>query len=164
MRCLFVASILLLTAACSDDSPPPASPADPPAAEQQVVSGPGSAVTMLPGGIELDVPVHLRSDRSVEGKGGAVRRRLVYELLEAGPGESEQVISQVLSDAGYVGGKKKKGKKGRYAIRYKKEGAPTIKVTFYPAPAKKPANPEAKSMVAFSWKATPIKKAANAGS
>jgi hypothetical protein len=114
----------------------------------------------LPGSVRFAVPAHLNADVVYHSKNGAARRKLVFELLEAGQAEAEAVVSEALTLDGYVAEAPKPGKDGWYSIRYRKSGAPNITATFYPKLPRKTAHPDAKSMVAFSWqtKAAPRKE------
>lgn len=159
MRCLLALPLLLVLAACSDTAPPPQDAAKPVADDAGRAQA--DVGSILPGGVRFDIPAQLRSDKSYSTRAGAMRRRLVYELLEATPDQAETAVTAVFSRAGYKGEEAKPGKDGQFTIRYRKRGAPNVIATFYPGLAKKPANPAAKSMVAFSWqtKKAPKKKA-----
>ncbi|MFT4257005.1 MAG: hypothetical protein QM599_08635 [Pseudoxanthomonas sp.] len=146
MRYLLILSLTAMLAACSQND----APAPVPVPEQAAV--PDVAVK-LPGGIKFDVPSELRTDKSYQTKKGATHRRATYELLEATPDQARDVVTAKLAEAGYVAGEPKPSKKkeGQYSIKYKKKKAASVTVYFYPKLAKKPANPAAKSMIAFDW-------------
>lgn len=157
MRYSLFSLLLVLLAACSGQEQPPSPQSSVP--EAAPVAAP---MVKLPGGVEFDIASHLRSEKTYKTKKGATRRKVVYELLDATPGEAEVAVTDVLARAGYAGEAPKPGKNGQYSIRYKKAKRPAITVTFYPKLAKKPANPAAKSMVALTWqtKKAPKPKAA----
>jgi len=157
MRYLLGVLLLMLLAACSGQEQTS------PASQDASGSGDSNAqagAAALPGGVTFDIPSQLRSDKLYETKAGATRRKLVYELLEATPDQAQSQVTVMLARAGYKAGEAKPGKDGKVGVVYRKKKAPTLTATFYPGLAKKPANPAAKSMVAFSWqtKKAPKKK------
>lgn len=166
MRLSFVAIAALLLVACS---PEPAPQDSATIQDEAGVAGQaaGQAVTSLefPGNLVLTTPFHVRSDKNVESKRGAVRRRVALELLQVPPDEAEAVVSADLERAGYARSRRKDERDGSHTVTFRKAKAKTISVRFYPRLAKRPAHADAKSMVAMSWQ---IKKApkgdkANAG-
>ena len=149
MRNLVIISLLALVAACSGQHAP-GKPVAAPAEGAQPATA--AAAPAFPGGVDFNLPSQVRSDRTYKTKAGETRRRVVYELLEASPDQSQAAVAGVLARAGYEAGTASPGKKGKTRVKYSKQGAPTITAAFYPGLAKKPANPSAMSMVAFSWR------------
>lgn len=146
MRYLLILSLVGMLAACSQGNEPATAAVTP---EQAAAA----AAVKLPGGAKLDVPSQLRTDKTYQTKKGATRRRVTYELLEVTPKHARSIVVAGMYEAGFAAGKvkPKKGKKGQYSIAFKKKKKATIKVIFYPKLARKPANPAAKSMIAFDW-------------
>lgn len=164
MRYLLTVPLLALLVACSGQEQAPAASTSAPVANASPSAGDatGQAQAVLPDKLQFAVPSQLRSDRTYQTKKGATRRRVVYELLEATPDQTEAIVTTLFANAGYAAGAPKKSKKkGVYSIKYAKKKARTITVTFYPRLAKKPANPAAKSMVALSWQTRKAPKAAS---
>lgn len=155
MRYGLIVPLFVLIVACS--GPDPATVGHAPATEAPSVEVP--ATVEIPGKVNFNIPSQLRSDKTYQTKAGATRRKVVYELLEAGPNQAEAAVTGVLVAAGYAAEEPKEGKNGRFSIRYKKPKAPNITATFYPQLAKKPASPDAKSMVALSWQTKRAPKA-----
>lgn len=155
MRYSIAVPLFAFLAACSGQEH--ASVASPAATPELAVERP-SAVK-LPGKANFNIPSQLRSDKTYQTKAGATRRKVVYELLEATPDQADSAVGSVLEQAGYRLADRKEGKNGQFSIRYKKKKAATITVTYYPKLAKKPANPDAKSMVALSWQTKKAPKA-----
>lgn len=158
MRYLLTAPLLVLLAACSGQEQAP----EPTPASEAAVPAPVSAVK-LPGKAEFNVPSQVRTDKVYQTKSGATRRKVVFELLEATPDQSEAAVTATLAQAGYKAGAPKAGKSGKYSVKYKKKKAANITATYYPKLAKKPANPAAKSMVALSWQTKKAPKKTDAG-
>ena len=164
MRYLPTALLLLLLAACSDKQPAAtqvAVSAEDQVTEQNQIDLP-AWIPVIPGNVHFDIPAHLRNDVIYQTSAGATRRRLNFELLEATPEQAQSAVTKALSQAGYVGEAPKAGRNDRYSIRYKKEGAPNLNVTFFPVLARTPANPDAKSMITISWQTKRAPKKADA--
>lgn len=152
MRFLVATSLTALLIACSGQGPAERDAAMPDTAAQSIgAAGLQAWHPVLPGDAELGADVHLRTHTIYQAKNGATRRRLVFELLDAPPDRAEAVIAASLARADYVGDEAKPGKSGRYSVRYRKKGAPTITATYHPELASSPANPEAQSMVTLTW-------------
>lgn len=105
----------------------------------------------FPGGVVLTTEYHVRTDERVVTKKGAIRQRVVLELLEAEPDQASALVSADLERAGYKRVRQKDERDGSHTIVFKKPKAKTLSVRFYRSVARRPAHPEAKSMVAFSW-------------
>ena len=147
MRCLLILSLASMLAACSPNNEPASAAAVTPE------KAAAAAAVKLPGGIKFDVPSQLRTDKTYQTKKGATRRRATYELLEATPDQARSIVVAKMGKAGFVAGRAKpdKRKEGQYSIAFKKKKKAGVNVIFYPKLARKPANPAAKSMIAFDW-------------
>jgi hypothetical protein len=152
MRCLIAILVALALAGCSG--------ADHSAAERQVADSEtgakgdateSKATVELPGGVKLTARLHLRSEEVNPTSSGALRRRAVYELLDLGPEESFAAIGADFERAGFSPSKRKKRKDGGFTVAFRKDGAESMNVLFYPQIAKNPANAQAKSMIAIGW-------------
>src|SRR5690606_18667837 len=104
MRFLTPIALAVLLASCNGQdqqattgqtTPSPAE--SPPPATESPGLQPWHAV--LPGGLVLESPAHLRTARIYEIDSGAVRRRLTFELLEAGPQAAEEAVTASFENA-----------------------------------------------------------------
>lgn len=147
MRYLLILSLAGMLAACSQHNEPALAAAVTP--EQAAAA----AAVKLPGGIKFDVPSQLRADTTYQTKKGATRRKVTYELLEVTPEQARSIVVAKMAEAGFAVGQAKpnKRKEGQYSIAFKNKKKARVNVIFYPKLAKKPANPDAKSMIAFDW-------------
>ena len=147
MRYLLILSFAGVLVACSPNNEPAS------AAALAPEKAAAAAAVKLPGGIKFDVPSQLRADKTYQTAKGATRRRATYELLEATPKQARGLVVAKMAEAGFDAGQSKphKRKKGQYSVTFKKKKKASVKVIFYPKLAKNPANPAAKSMIAFDW-------------
>lgn len=152
--CMIVVAVLLV--ACSREAPQGAGAEAPRerAAESRQASKAGttgvSTKIVLPGAT-LELKNQIRARQTYRAGQGVVRKKLICELLEQTPQQSRDAVTAALVAQGYVAGAVGEKKDGRSEIVFKKAKAPSLRVTFYPALADKPANPSAKSMVKFDW-------------
>lgn len=127
-----------------------------PAADRVVTSG----YLPLPGRLELfTTAYHIRSDRFRTNRHGAVRRLVIYEFTT---GDMASVLAEVesaMQAAGYSAKTQVEGKGGSFTIPFSKKGTPRLRVKFVSDVGQKPANPDAKFLVAVDWqvKAAPKK-------
>lgn len=148
MRCLIAVLVALGLAGCTggnqqvEETPAPDTAA---AAEAD-----GTGTVELPGDVILTTRLHLRSDEVNPTSSGALRRRVVYELLEVGPGDAYGAIAGDFERAGFAASKRKKRKDGGFTVAFRKKGAQAVNVLFYPQ-VEAPSNAEAKSMIAIGW-------------
>lgn len=155
MRCLIAILITLTVAGCTGADQ---QTVEPQAADAGATTEAGVAIETeamrqveLPGGVALTTRLHLRSDKIDPTSSGALRRRVVYELLDVGPEESYAAIAADLERAGFAPSKKRKRKDGGFTVAFRKEGTEAMNILFYPQVAEHPANAEAKSMIAIGW-------------
>lgn len=106
----------------------------------------------LPGGLEpFTTAYHIRSDRFRTNRRGAVRRQVIYEFTTSDMASALAEVESAMQVAGYSAKSQVEGKKGSFTIPFSKKGAPKLRVKFIPDVGKKPANPEAKFLVAVDW-------------
>ncbi len=146
---ILVLGLAASLAACGDKEQAAA-----PAAEASTATAPVIAAggyRPLPGGVELGLDAHLRSDRIYENKKGATRRKVTYEVLRGSQQDAVAGVERSLTSAGYVAQPRKDGKDGAFTIAYKKKKSPTLNVNFSSDVGEKPANPEALHLVVVDW-------------
>lgn len=111
----------------------------------------GDEAVELPGSVKLTAQLHLRSDEINPTPSGAMRRRVVYELLDVEPEDSYAAIRADFERAGFAPSKRKKRKDGGFTVAFRKDGMEPMNILFYPGVARNPANVQAKSMIAIGW-------------
>lgn len=158
IRKILVLSLVAALAACGGKEQVAVSAAEAPVADAGAAAVEG--YRPLPGGVELGLEAHLRSDRIYENKKGATRRKVTYEVLKGSQQDAVASVEQALTAAGYAAQPRNDGKNGAFTIAYKKKKTPTLNVQFNPSVGDKPANPAAQHLVAVDWqlKAAPKKK------
>lgn len=112
----------------------------------------------LPAQMALEGKYHLRSDRIFVNKKGATRRRVIFEMMDADMDASVRRVERMMLAGEYVGTAHVKGKKDTLTIPFRKANNPTIRVKFNPSVGKKPANPDAKHLVAIEWQVKAAEK------
>lgn len=153
-----------LVMACSQHQPSPNSQA----ALQEQACAQGGFYSPLPVNIQLASPFHLRSDRIATNKQGKVRRRVTLEMLQGTGGEAFADASRSLLAAGYeVKGQLKGEPTARQSQGFIKKGHPSIVLISNVDVGAKPANPDAKGLLAVEWtppgvKPTVVSSAASA--
>lgn len=151
VRKILVLGMVAALAACGGKEQEAASVEAPAAGSVAATAEAAGGYRPLPGGVELGLDSHMRSDRIYETAKGATRRKVSYEVLSGSLEESVETVEQSLADAGYKAKPRKEGKNGAFSISFKKKKAKTLKVDFNPNVGKKPANPDALHLVAVSW-------------
>lgn len=148
VRNILVLGVVMVLSACGGKEPTAVPVAD---STAPVVAADVGGYRPLPGGVELGLAAHLRSDRIYETEKGATRRKVIYEVLKGSQQDAVANVEQALAAAGYTAQARKNGKNGAFTIPYKKSKSPTLNVQFNPRVGGKPANPEAKHLVAVDW-------------
>ena len=105
----------------------------------------------LPGGLELGLDGHMRSDRIFKDKKGATRRRVTYEMLKGSRQDAIDTVEAVMENNGYAAESRRDSENGDIALPYKKSKSPRLWVKFKEDVGKNPANPEAKYLVLVEW-------------
>jgi len=105
----------------------------------------------LPGGLELGLNAHMRSDRIFKSASGATRRRVTYEVLKGSQQEAMATVAEAMSADGYMAEESREGKDGYRNYPYKKDKSPRLWVKFKDDVGANPANPAAKHLVWVEW-------------
>lgn len=151
IRNAFVFLLVLGLAACSagqQDATSPAAVAD----TSDTPCPQGQAYAFMPDeALEVSFPFHLRSDR-IYLKQTELRRGIELEYLQGEPAGVWAGLRESLGTAGYAPlGERSVDSKGVIRQNYSKDGRPNLFVAVIPDAGRKPANPDAKGVVRFSW-------------
>jgi hypothetical protein len=117
---------------------------------------------VLPAGVSLGLPYHLRADRLYTNKHDQARRRVVLELLEGNVDSTLKMVEESMIAAGFVARPRRDQPNGNIIIPYAKSGYGSITVVVNPLPGDNPSNPATLGTVTFDYPAGGIAPAATA--
>ena len=162
---LLATAVALALAACS--RPQPAADIAPTAtAETAAIAGaaplpcaePGYA--LLPKGITLEFPYHLRADRVYLDKQGNERRRVVLEFLDGDVESTLAAADASLVRSGFAARSRRNQPNGNIVVPYARKGTPGITVFGSSTVGPNPSNPAAKGTIALDYARMPVAPAA----
>lgn len=106
---------------------------------------------LMPAGVSLDIPYHVRVDRIYVHENGDSRRRIVLEYLEGDVETALSAADKSIVAAGFTAQKRRAQPNGEIAIPYAKKGHSSILVIAKASPGDKPSNPAAKGTLALDY-------------
>lgn len=110
-----------------------------------------SGYQVMPAGMTLEIPYHVRADIITKDEAGQRHRHIVLEYLEGNLDATITAIERSLASGGYVPRPRRKTDDGRFIVPFLKKGHQNIIAVFDPSPGNKPSNPEAKGTVTLQY-------------
>jgi hypothetical protein len=151
---VLIAAALLAMTGCTPQSTPPAvtdaavpAPAQAPEAAACAPAG----YQLLPAGIALSIPYHLRADRIYSSKDGQSRRRIVLEYLDSDAGAVLASVESSMLASGFKARPRRDQPNGNIVVPYLKRDFGNLQLVLNPSPGDKPSNPAAKGTLALDF-------------
>jgi hypothetical protein len=108
---------------------------------------------LLPAGVSLGLPYHLRADRLYTNKHDQARRRIVLEFLEGNVDSTLKTVEESMITAGFTARPRRDQPNGNIIIPYAKRDYGSITVVVNPLPGDNPSNSAALGTVTFDYPA-----------
>lgn len=156
---VLIASLLVALAGC-DQISQPSDVSSVPAAETNQPEVPEPATQpcpeptgyqVMPAGLNLSIPYHVRADIIQKDGSGQSRRHIVLEYLDGDLETTVSAIEQSLAEGGFAPRPRRETDDGRIVIPFFKTGYDNIVVVVGPTPGNNPSNPEAKGTVTLQF-------------
>lgn len=156
---VLIASLLVALAGCDQRSQPSEvapvqhsetnQPAAPVAAAQPCTKPSNDQV--MPPGLTLSIPYHVRADIIHEDESGLCRRHVVLEYLDGNVETTLTALEQSLAADGFAARPKGKADDGRDIVSFLKAGHHNIVAVLDDSPGDTPSNPEAKGTITLQY-------------
>ena len=118
----------------------------------------------LPGRLDVPVAYHLRTDRITATNENQRRRRVTLEFLEGDVASVQASVEGAMAKAGYRARTLQEREDGSVTRRFIKRKGVGIIVIISPKVGDRPANPDAKGLLTYSYPLGPVPQSAASGS